>query len=285
MYERVDISIVIRTYNEARYIKQCLEAIRSQKTAKSFEVIIVDSESIDETCKICKGYVDKIIHMSKSEFTYGRALNHGIKSAVGAVIVSISGHCIPKSEYWLSKLVTPIFNNNAGLTFGSHEADSTARTSEHNYFKSVYSKTKRRGLIADHFNNGNSAFLRDLWKKSPFNESIPAQEDVIFARTFFNNGEKIEYVPSARVIHCHKYNNMDLLKRFIKDYKFNLSENIINQDNPILLQSIFRNFYVDIKLSKKRKTLIKAMPGIICFRALQFIAYSTAYISEFKKDR
>jgi len=285
MSELVDISIIIRTYNEAEHIRQCLEAIHSQKINKSFEVIVVDSGSEDETCNICKLYNAKIVCISKSEFTFGRALNYGINAAAGRVIVSISGHCIPRSKFWLNKLASPIFNKNTGLTFGSHEADPTARTSEYNYFKSVYSKTTRKGLIADHFNNGNSAFLKTLWKKSPFNESISAQEDVIFARTAYQNGDKIEYVPSARVIHCHKYNNSDLYNRFLKDYKVNLSKKINNQDSPLLLKSILVNFYTDIALSLRRKVFIRALPGVICFRTLQFIAYIMAYISEVNKKR
>ena len=48
-YGKIDISIVIRTKNEERWIKRCIDKIQNQKIAKNFEIIIVDSGSSDKT--------------------------------------------------------------------------------------------------------------------------------------------------------------------------------------------------------------------------------------------
>ena len=43
------ISIIIRTYNEEKWIGMCLKAVASQEINLPFEIIIVDSKSSDNT--------------------------------------------------------------------------------------------------------------------------------------------------------------------------------------------------------------------------------------------
>ena len=54
------VSIIIRTKNEEKYIKQCIEKIKIQ-SFKSFEIIIVDNYSTDLTVKKAKKHCYKII--------------------------------------------------------------------------------------------------------------------------------------------------------------------------------------------------------------------------------
>lgn len=49
----MNISIIIRTYNEEKYLDKLLSLIKNQKTGNlTFEVIIVDSGSTDNTLSI-----------------------------------------------------------------------------------------------------------------------------------------------------------------------------------------------------------------------------------------
>jgi len=75
------ISVVVRTYNEEKWIGLCLDKIFSQKVDDDIEVIVVDSQSTDRTVEIAKEYDTKIITIPKKEFTYGRSLNLGISHA------------------------------------------------------------------------------------------------------------------------------------------------------------------------------------------------------------
>ena len=53
-------SIIIRTYNEQRYLPDLLSSIRAQKTDFQHEVVLVDSGSTDRTVSIAEflGYRD-----------------------------------------------------------------------------------------------------------------------------------------------------------------------------------------------------------------------------------
>ncbi len=53
------VSIQCLAYNHERYIRQCLDGIVSQKTNFSFEAIVHDDASTDETAIIIREYADK----------------------------------------------------------------------------------------------------------------------------------------------------------------------------------------------------------------------------------
>ena len=97
------ISIIIRTKNEERWIKICLNKIFEQ-TYKKFELIIVDNFSTDNTLQKIKSYkISKIIKIK--EFLPGKAINMGAKIAEGKYLIILSAHCIPTNNLWLENYV------------------------------------------------------------------------------------------------------------------------------------------------------------------------------------
>ena len=96
------VSVIVRTFNEERWIAHLLNAIFSQEF-DYFEIIIVDNNSTDFTVDIAKRFpIEKIIMIDK--FLPGKALNDGIRQSLGEFIVCVSAHCIPKDKYWLKNL-------------------------------------------------------------------------------------------------------------------------------------------------------------------------------------
>lgn len=63
------ISVVIRTYNEEKHIGEVLKSLNKQ-TYSNFEVIILDSQSTDNTIKIAQNYDVRIEQIEKKEFNY-----------------------------------------------------------------------------------------------------------------------------------------------------------------------------------------------------------------------
>lgn len=57
--ERVEISIIVLTYNHEKYVRKTLESIFSQRINVSYEVLIVDDASTDNTVDVLKEYRTK----------------------------------------------------------------------------------------------------------------------------------------------------------------------------------------------------------------------------------
>lgn len=72
----IAVSVTVRTYNEERNIRECLESV-----AWADEIIVVDSESYDTTVEIAREYTDKVIvrpwagHIATSQFATDQAKN------------------------------------------------------------------------------------------------------------------------------------------------------------------------------------------------------------------
>jgi len=80
----VKFSVVIPTYNEAKYISRTLYALRNQ-TFKDFELIVKDGLSRDETVRIAKKFTRKVV--SIRDFSAGNARNQGARYAEGEILV------------------------------------------------------------------------------------------------------------------------------------------------------------------------------------------------------
>ncbi len=63
-----DVSLIITTYNEEKYLPILLDSINNQKTDLKMEIIIIDDSSTDGTLDIIKQY-DKFIGGGNSPFT------------------------------------------------------------------------------------------------------------------------------------------------------------------------------------------------------------------------
>ena len=98
-----DISIVIRSKNESRWIGHCIQSCLDYINCP--EIIIVDNNSVDQTLEIVehfqhdptlpksKKYTDiKIINIS--DYTPGKALNLGVNHTTRKNILIISSHCV-----------------------------------------------------------------------------------------------------------------------------------------------------------------------------------------------
>jgi len=82
--KKIRFSFVIPTYNEGRYLEDCLRSIRNQ-TRGDYEIIVADSRSGDNTRKIAKKYGAKIVLDERRG--PGSARNKGAKAAKGGLLI------------------------------------------------------------------------------------------------------------------------------------------------------------------------------------------------------
>ncbi len=197
------LSVVIRSRNEAAWIGRCLFALAHQRRAP-LDVIVVDSESSDETVAIAERMGARVLRIRAAEFSYGRAINLGIAAARHEACAVLSAHCIPVNDLWADYMAAALSGDGsvAGV-YGRQEPlpDSSA------FDKRDLWLTFREERILQSkdifFHNANSALTKATWERFPFNESINGQEDREWGQRVIAAGYAIRYEPEARVYHFH----------------------------------------------------------------------------------
>ncbi|MDU8913291.1 glycosyltransferase family 2 protein [Aestuariicoccus sp. MJ-SS9] len=201
----MDVSIIIRTYNESRWLVEVLEAIAGQTSDVLHETIIVDSGSTDDTLIIAERHGCRVEHISKPEFTFGRSLNVGCAAARGNVLVFLSGHCIPAVHDWLERLIEPVVNGTVAYSYGRQMGkEGVSRFSEQMLFEKYFpdqSQLPQEGFFC---NNANAALAAGVWRDHPFDEEVTGLEDIALAKNLVANEMAIGYVAEAPVIHIHE---------------------------------------------------------------------------------
>ena len=105
------VSIIIPTYCEEKNIERCLKSVKKQKFEKGkIEIVVVDSNSPDNTKSIAKKYTDKVVNIENRGISQAR--NTGFKVSRGEIVVFIDADtffhpaCIMKIlEEFKSKIV------------------------------------------------------------------------------------------------------------------------------------------------------------------------------------
>lgn len=93
------VSVIILTYNQENYIRQCIDSVLSQKTDYPIEVIVGEDMGTDKTREICKQYTitDKRVLLPDRKENLGVTRNwiSCVRQARGKYIMSLGG-----DDYW-----------------------------------------------------------------------------------------------------------------------------------------------------------------------------------------
>ena len=76
------ISVIVPTYNRARYIRQAIDSVLAQ-TFQDFEIIVVDDGSTDDTRAVVASYGDKVRYVYTENGGVAHARNVGMTNARG----------------------------------------------------------------------------------------------------------------------------------------------------------------------------------------------------------
>lgn len=267
----LNASIIIRTFNEQKYLPELLKAIAAQSPSVSREVILVDSGSTDKTISIAESFGAKILKISKNEFTFGRSLNRGCATAEGDYLVFISGHCIPCGANWLSDLIAPFNDPKVAVNCGRQVGGSVTKFSEHQIF-SKYFPDFETSPEPDFFcNNANAAIRKPLWNENHFDEELTGLEDMDWAKRMLARGFKVHYTPKAVVKHIHEETWNKVKLRYEREA---IALQKIMPEIHIDFKDFVRYFFsavlMDCSKALQQKIFLKKMSEIVLFRFCQY---------------
>ena len=95
------LSVVIPAYNEADYLAGALQSLQQQDFDASYEVIVVDNNSTDDTASIARHYGARVLHEAQPGVCAAR--QRGTAAARGEVVVSTDADTVHPSD-WLTRL-------------------------------------------------------------------------------------------------------------------------------------------------------------------------------------
>ena len=106
MQKKTDISVIIRTKNEERWIGYAIQSVLDHIYKP--EIIIIDNNSEDSTLEIVRHFIQEPLLDQKNQkytkikifnienYSPGRALNFGVKNCTKKYVLIMSAHCILK---------------------------------------------------------------------------------------------------------------------------------------------------------------------------------------------
>lgn len=265
------VSAVIRAYNEGQHIGRLLEGLE-QQTVKPDEIILVDSGSTDDTVAIARAGGCSIIHIDKSEFSFGRALNRGCAEATGDILLFASAHVYPLYDSHVAHLISAFDRDGVAVAYGRQVGDERTKYSETRVMLKWFPDQNIWDQEHPFSSNANAAVLKSVWQESPYDESLTGLEDLDFAKKALARGCKIAYVADAPIVHVHDESWDKVRNRYRREAMayariFEGSTVSLPEAVGLSLSNIARDYLNAVKEHRLSGNVL----GIPMFRFAQFI--------------
>ncbi len=206
----MQISIVIPTFNYARYLPRAIDSVLASQKNYEVELIIIDDGSEDETAEIVASYIEKkpgIIyrHQAKKGPAAARNLGIGLSQGDYVLFLDADDELTPNA---LTDLVASIKNSNhCPIIVGNHETISLqgklishplAKTGPKPIENALLYLNRKLSVVT-----GAVAVRRDVFNKVLFSEALSHYEDFVFYLQCLANYQAVT-MPSTLVrIHAH----------------------------------------------------------------------------------
>lgn len=149
-------SIVILTHNKLDYTKLCIESIRKYTPKWSYEIIVVDNNSTDDTVNWLKQQKDIKTIFNNENLGFPKGCNQGIEIATGDNILLLNNDTIV-THNWLENLVECLYSSSDIGAVG-------AVTNNCSYYQAIqvsYKSLEEMQVFARRFNVSNP----DKWEE------------------------------------------------------------------------------------------------------------------------
>jgi len=215
-------SIIIPTKNGIAHLEKVLQTIYMQAYDQPFEVIVIDSGSIDGTLDIVRRYPVKLIEIRPEDFGHGKTRNLGAELAKGDYLVFLTQDAIPATERWLFNLTANLERPEVAGVYGRQIPREGTNPMERFFLNTHYpphrmvksGKQGKTDITTIFFSNVNSVIRREVFERYPFSEDLIMSEDQEWAKRVLLAGYDIVYDPEAAVYHSHNYSLRAVFQRY-----------------------------------------------------------------------
>jgi glycosyltransferase involved in cell wall biosynthesis len=182
------VSVVIRNRNEGVFLRHVLGAVRRQSVP--CEVIVVDNDSSDDSVAVAEEHGATVLRIDRARFTYGRALNDGIRQSKADHVMNLSAHALLLGRRAIEE----------GLAAFDDPDVAGVRCHDIRYIDEYFRWTAQReirwpatwddiwslGLV-----NTCALIRRSVWERIAFDEEIDGAEDSLWSYEALRAGHSI----------------------------------------------------------------------------------------------
>ena len=198
------ISVIIPSHNAAQVLPKCLIALANQTLDQTWETIVVDDGSTDQTSQVALAHDKVQVITHEQQRGAGAARNSGIQQARGEIICFTDADCEPEPN-WLEQMVEPFSDPEViGCKgrYATRQKRLTARFVQIEY-EDKYDLLRQQTRI-DFIDTYAAAYRRQpLLDYGGFDERIHYVEDQELSFRLASHGCKMVFQSDAVVYHLH----------------------------------------------------------------------------------
>jgi rhamnosyltransferase len=288
--EEVKTTVFIPTLNGGNTFREVITAVRDQRTDFAFEILVIDSESRDDTGRIAAEAGARVITIPRSEFNHGRTRNRGVAEARGEFVVLLTQDAAPADARWLANLVGALEETPEAIgaycrqvprpdcnPFVRDRLDRWAATRHERVVQVIqdpeafWSLEPLARLEPIAFDNVASCVRRSMMNEFPFEERRFG-EDVAWSLQVLLAGKAIVYEPSAAVLHSHREGLWDGFRRVYLDHQ-NLNQ-LLGISLVPGFRDVIRNAWLGIGHASR---IVARAEGLTRFERLKWRVFGAPY--------
>ena len=207
------VSVLVRTCNDAAYIRRTLAAVFAQRLDVPFEVLVCIDRSEDGTKEIAAEFPRiRYVERPAGEYRPANTLNAMVAAAQGEIVVFNNADAIPQNGDWLAALIAPLREGRADAVYANQLPRPDASWLVKKDSWRAFGDGKIEAGWRFFFSLASSAAFRGDLLANPFDPRMKYSEDVEWAHR--RAGFRIVYAANAKVEHSHDYTFAQLAKRF-----------------------------------------------------------------------
>ncbi|MBF0368614.1 MAG: glycosyltransferase [Magnetococcales bacterium] len=203
------VSVVVPAFNAENHIRGCLEALLNQsQPAESFEIIVVDDGSTDQTGEIIRSFPVSYFHQENQGPAAAR--NRGAGQARGEVILFTDSDCVPEPD-WIVEMLKPFQNPEVAAVKGAYitrQREWVARFSQLEFEERFEMLSGVEAI--DMVDTYSAGFRREIFQgMKGFDISFPVanNEDTELSYRMVAAGHRMVFNPKAVVAHLNHPNS------------------------------------------------------------------------------
>ncbi len=231
---RETISVIIPTLNGGEALRELLAALTIQ-SMKPAEVIVVDSDSDDDSRTVAELFGAQVTRIKRTDYDHGGTRSEAAIQAAGTIVVFLTQDVLPRHPLVLENLVRPLIEeHDVAVSYGRQlpAFDAGPMASHLRLFnypeKSCirrYEDRTRYGLETIFASNSCAAYRKNVLEEIGFfGNRLIFGEDTCAVGRLVKKGYKVAYCADAEVYHSHNYRWGDEFRRYFDIGVFHTSE-------------------------------------------------------------